>query len=288
MKRFLTLCFYLLLLLCSDVTYAQQAANQPTNPPSVVGPNQSEKETQTKPQQTEDERADENHRSLPENLSIDERMAEIAKEANQWAFFQTIIGFLGLFFVVAATIFAGLAWLAAKKGADIGQATLDETIIANKRAQRAYVGIGTYNYHFLPMDDGRVSFTVVCSISNFGQTPAFDQKNSTRIEIVDLSRGEDVETAPMESEGITLFPNTKPNLSVNLIISAENASAIRAETKKVFVKTQIAYVDIFGDTHWSKTQYTLRVAGFRSKFSTDHGGALTYYSEENSQQNVNV
>jgi len=294
MRRFFTALIFAISLLCSHTSYAQEKPQPTADSAFAVVADNGSQEAQPAPEIQQNKNEKKNSDTVsPANVStqkvaIDNRAANIAEEANDWAMWQTIIGGIGLLFVIAATVFAGLAWRAAKDGADIGRDTLDETIAANKRAQRAFVGIATFNYHFLPMDDGQVSFNATSGIKNFGQTPAFNQKNSTRIVVVDAGSEESIGTASMDNPGITLFPNTNPTLSVGLIISAENANAIRNETKKVFVMVYITYEDIFGDKHWSKTQYTLSVRGLRSRFSTDHGGALTYYSEENSHKNTSV
>lgn len=287
-KYMLRLCLGLVFvasLLGCSLTYAQS----PLDPPATTTePTVTEVPTETTDQKPQEETENSRTKAMPpvdvtdQGFPVDDRAVNIAEKANAWSMWQTIINAVGILLVALATFFAWGAWQAAKNGTKVGKNTLDATVEANKRGQRAYVGIKALNYHFLPMKDGRVSFAISCSIVNVGTTPAYNQKNSTQIRVVDVSETGNINTADLSSKGITLFPQTSPQLTVDLIISASDANALRSGDKVIFARFHITYTDIFGDDHWSKTQYTLRIDGRGKGFTVENGGALMHYSEENS------
>ncbi len=114
MKRFFSILVFLFLLLCSQVSYAQEKAQPPADASPVVTADEGNKEAKTAPQNAKTDASNQDERPTSVNSALDDRMAKIAQEANNWAMGQTVIGGIGLIFVVAATIFAGLAWRAGR------------------------------------------------------------------------------------------------------------------------------------------------------------------------------
>lgn len=118
MKRFLILTF-VLLSLCSHIAHAQDNTN-PSNDPAASSTTEETQEpavaTNGQPNQ---EKEEENQPPMPESLTIEDRMAELSDEANDYALAQTIIGGIGLLLVALATWFAWGAWQAGKLAVEV-------------------------------------------------------------------------------------------------------------------------------------------------------------------------
>lgn len=201
--------------------------------------------------------------------------------------FGIVVALVGLYMIWRTLIYTGSAATAATETLKVAQKTIEETKIASANSLRAYVGVKAFNYHFRPMTDGRAAFSASAVIKNFGQTPAYNHKNSSSIEVVVSPHDGQITPAPLNAEGITLFPSSEPLNTNNIILSAENVQALISRDKVVLVIIHIAYDDIYGESHWSKTQYRLGSNTRVTRYTEDHGATLTYDSESNSRQNIN-
>ena len=201
MKRFVFACYFVFGGLCQPISYAQDKTSPTNEPPETSLPEKANVPTVTGDDPPWDEETNKNPDTVATtndapfgNLSI-----EIAPKANDYGLIQTIISAIGLIVVGFATWFARGAW-------KVGRETLEETAAANVKSQRAYVGVHALDYHFKPMPDGRVGFEVTAVLMNVGQTPAFKQESSMRIQVVNASETGNIETGPLSPQESPFSP----------------------------------------------------------------------------------
>lgn len=197
MKRFLVLIFTLLCL-CNPISYAQDKANPPSDPVSSSLSEKPYEPAATTDSHPKQEKEGKNEPAVPENLTIDDRMAELSDEANDYALAQTIIGGAGLILVGLATWFAWGAWQAGKLAVSvtremgIAQArsyvdvldvhcmgkprtTLDKQIASNSKPAtvsgktKLIFEFGVRNSGSIPAEDVIISYT--CKASFAGKKP---------------------------------------------------------------------------------------------------------------------
>ena len=135
---------------------AQSTAPEKSNVPAVSASERPEQKSENK-----------NPNTVPsldgpnENVSFDNSAVSIAKEANDWAMYQTIISGLGFILICFATWFAWGAWQAGRKGVEV-----TETI--GKKQTKAYLSMSDASF---VIDKFKWPILKV-NIKNTGNSPA--------------------------------------------------------------------------------------------------------------------
>ena len=184
MKRFfLTI---LVVILCSNIGYAQTQAHPSDDSTPTSSTSQSEEITNPSDTDSQDHTDNENTNAdfSADDLAVQERMADAAESANKLIKIQNGIGIVGLFLVFLTTIFAGLAWRASKSA-------VTETVKATKAEFQPYLTYGIIKKPSMivssPMGtDKQTQLTIFMrefTISNVGKTPVENLELTGRIQV---------------------------------------------------------------------------------------------------------
>lgn len=136
------------------------------NPAQVIDPAKIPKDEQPKPAKyrspcgdTDDDRQ--------ADLCEQQRMSSAAESAANYAFLQLIFGIIGLAFVVAGLLFAGIAAFAARDAAKTAEAALTISRETSENQIRPYVYVSNAQFIW-----DQLGARAIIECSNSGQTPA--------------------------------------------------------------------------------------------------------------------
>lgn len=255
MKRFLTAIFVLLLFLAGDASYAQDNADPPADTTALSSEIQGNKIAKTAPKAQQNEAKIDYTGPALENLTVDERMANIAQEANNWALYQTIIGFIGLIFVIAATAFAGLAWRAGERG-----------VAVTRKSARA-----EYQPYLTPLNDSfdvaryspsientEINFVGDFDIKNIGRTPASNVTISAKIKYKSQGR-------EFNEDGIItgwrfgdLYPDKWRTFKLNFVLHFPDGDASDfMKIRELDIFLYVKFRDMFTETRIQKLYFLI-------------------------------
>ncbi|MEO9971474.1 MAG: hypothetical protein ABJG15_16885 [Hyphomonadaceae bacterium] len=166
MKRFfLTSIIILFSVLAGDICHAQNKTEPSQNSALATSSSEGQEITAPSPNAIEKDTEEESESVdlSAKDLAVQERMANAAEESNRLVEKQNCIAILGLVFVFLTTVFAGLAWQAAGKGADEAERGVDNEIAA--RSPLIFVTGVTFR-------NTQAKLEISIQWTNFGVTPA--------------------------------------------------------------------------------------------------------------------
>lgn len=208
MKRFFSVIFVLVLLLCQDVNACQTKTDtsEQLNPPAPVAEQQNTADKSPQPHQKQTSVENENI-IRDQSATMIERVSKLAKKTN-WALFISFV----------ATIFAGLAWLANREAIKV-------TRNASRAELQPYIEVRKIKRFSTGTSRGSTSepwthfnFTFVnLYIENTGVTPLYDvnvsgilviDDKSTEVEISNVPKGMVYKGSPLDLfvSGTIYFP----------------------------------------------------------------------------------
>lgn len=264
MKRFLSVIFAVTLLLANHVSYAHDKADPPTDTPVAATPEKPDAPTLESPHEPEKKPTDENAVAMPsinsatENVSVNDRSIEVSKKANLWAKYQTIINAIGLVLIGLATYFAYGAWQAGKETISVGERTLQETVIANERAQRAWLTInktphgvidkftGTHRDGTVTEFKNAIFFKI--ELKNIGRTPAINTISELDFKIAPKNSAIPIFNTDIISNDRKVFiPQGGIHSNGRLHIYGSDSEKVWSGTHVVYCFIRCEYQTIFDD-----------------------------------------
>jgi len=251
MKR-CVLAIFALNLLCAPISYAQDNP-APSQKTTKSSPAQNSKTpapaAKTEPQNNESKK-DLKPIIPADNPSIDERMAKIAQEANDFSEIQTYINGFGLFLLFLTTVYARRAWLAGAEGVNV-------TRKATKAEYQPYI-ISLHDSfdvsHYIPGHNNTViNFVGDFDIKNIGRTPASNIQVSADIKYQGKNYGEnrafDVQGTITNWRFDDLHPDEWRTFKLNFELVFPNGDAQKfMKIREMDIWIRVMFNDLFGQT----------------------------------------
>jgi hypothetical protein len=198
------------------------------------------------------------------------KAAEAARDAVNWAKWQTILSFFGIIGLLVSLYFTRIATLAAagankdaenalriaETNANKVAEQVEVTRLSAERQLRAYVGIEKIEV----APAGGKGFASRITIKNFGKTPAYNCVISIASTIEDWpSISPDYEKADYLSQGHDLSLQPSAEMRGWASCDDDKTAAIQMDIAALYVFGHIDYVDIEGKQR--KTSFTYRGTG---------------------------
>ena len=259
MKRFVFACYLIFSGLLAPISQAQDKAATSQETSALTTPISKD----IKPGNTDDgtpknKEGNENANTIvpAQAPSLDERLAEIARKANEWTKIQTYINGVGLFLLFLTTGFALGAWLAARNGMkvtrDIGQKQT-KAYLSVKSADLWVPFSGNGEKGWFSNNDV-FKFTLQAIFENTGNTPAHNVSYKFRVRL--FGGGENLLVSDFgntHSYGIVGHKrDTSGTLkyAVSTEVPAEGANSIKAiAVRTCYITIRAEYSDVF-DNRW--------------------------------------